>query len=302
MPTERSSALPAPEPASIMSSFEDPLDSSVLMSSGFSFGFSVGFPFGFSVGFPLGFSVGFASGSIDPSSPSSSTSTSSQTSTIGASVVGSGVVSSHDCVLHFSSAEGIESTPHSLISAVALLARHNSDRVRLPDPHVFEHYLKIEKKKVIWSEAPEQMEITPILYEKQKQQYSKEVKYLAPRSSEPDSLALIGRHVAFGRVLVSLGWIALVVIHFGDNVVLIRLAAKHPPGLNSSSAVGRALHKTTIMITRIRLLIIITKVEDVPSSTERRTRRTRKPRLRRTDGTIPGGGKRDKTRRRKPVL
>lgn len=68
------------------------------------------------------------------------------------------------------------------------------------------------------------------------------VKYLAPRSREPDTLALIRRHVAFSCVVVSLRWIAVLVIDFSRHST-IHCAAKHPPGLNSSTTVWRALHK-----------------------------------------------------------
>lgn len=76
-----------------------------------------------------------------------------------------------------------------------------------------------------------------------KNKQKNKVKYLTPRSRKPGALALLGRHVAFSCVLVSFGRIAVFIIDF-SGWRTIHCSAKHPPGLNSSPTISRALQKT----------------------------------------------------------
>lgn len=77
--------------------------------------------------------------------------------------------------------------------------------------------------------------------------------YLAPRTGVPHSNAGVFRDVTYRRVLVLLGRIALVIVHFGHSVVLCR-AAKDSASLNSNSAIRRTLtrHRHKVKIFNLR--------------------------------------------------
>ena len=65
--------------------------------------------------------------------------------------------------------------------------------------------------------------------------------YLRPRAREPRCLTLVCRDETFRRVLVSLFWIALVILHLCNGAVLIHGATKDFSRLNTRSAIRRTL-------------------------------------------------------------
>jgi hypothetical protein len=89
--------------------------------------------------------------------------------------------------------------------------------------------------------------------------------YLAPRTGVPHSNAGVFRDVTYRRVLVLLGRIALVIVHFGHSVVLCR-AAKDSASLNSNSAIRRTLtrHRHKVKIFNLRkkneVVVVVTSL------------------------------------------
>lgn len=127
--------------------------------------------------------------------------------------------------------------------------------------------------------------------------------YLAPRTGVPHSNAGVFRDVTYRRVLVLLGRIALVIVHFGHSVVLCR-AAKDSASLNSNSAIRRTLtrhrHKVKIFNLRkkkMKLLLLL-----LHHSTVKRTNCTRKQWRRRMCDWIPVYDSRDRIGRRRSDL